>query len=39
MPFLISFRPQKRAKVIMITVLKYLEPCSRTILDSVKQTK
>ena len=37
----ISFRPQKRAKVIMITILKYLEPpiVARTILDSAKRTK
>ena len=26
MSFVISFRPQKRAKVMMITILKYLEP-------------
>ena len=26
MLFIISFRPQKRAKLIMITILKYLEP-------------
>ena len=26
MPFVISSGPQKRAKVIMITILKYLEP-------------
>ena len=26
MSFVISFKPQKRAKVIMITILKYLEP-------------
>ena len=26
MPFVISFRLQKRAKVTMITILKYLEP-------------
>ena len=26
MPFVISSRPQKRAKMIMITILKYLEP-------------
>ena len=24
--FFISFRPQKRAKVIMITIIKHLEP-------------
>ena len=28
MPFAISFRPQKREKLIMITILKYLEPPS-----------
>ena len=42
MHLVISFKPQKRAKVIIITILKYLEPpiyCSRTILDTVKQTK
>ena len=26
MPLVITFRPQKRAKVIMITIFKYLEP-------------
>ena len=26
MSFVISFKPQKRVKVIMITILKYLEP-------------
>ena len=26
MPFVISFRPQKRTKLIMITILKHLEP-------------
>ena len=26
MPFVISLRPQKRTKLIMITILKHLEP-------------
>ena len=26
LPFAISFRPQKREKLVMITILKYLEP-------------
>ena len=26
MPLVVTFRPQKRAKVIMITIFKYLEP-------------
>ena len=41
MPFVISFRSQKRAKVIMITFKISLEPpiVVETILDSAKQQK